>query len=367
MNVRLPWRRAISQDQLVVAWSGKVLVYVLARWRVDGVHEVVKCGVERQGTDTMDAFITRLQNLRLKCSAVHVMLWSEQYQLLQIDAPGVAPEEMRAAARYQIRELLHTHVDDATLDVMRVGDNRQTGTGQIFVVAVPNVVLREVIALGEALQWNINVVDIQETAQRNLQSALAKIDGYPERANVALILVNGHAAVLTICANEELFFARRLELPEDLLASYRGPAGNVRHSSAATADDYLPVGEYVPDYNVDGVAYGSDYSSQRTADSSSLSDGNATDEKMRRFVTEVERSIDTWRRAWSSMPLQEIRVHFSGQTNDLCAWLSTALAQNVSPLAIEAFFPGFEGAAGNDAELCLPLLGVLLRTETPKA
>jgi len=350
-----------------------MLVYVLARWRADGVHEIVRCGVERQGSDSMGAFVSRLQNLRLKCSAVHVMLWAEQYQLLQIDAPGVAPEEMRAAARYQIRELLHTHVDDATLDVMRVGDSRQTGGGQIFVVAVPNVVLRDVIALGDAVQWNINVIDIQETAQRNLQSALAKIDGYPERANAALILVDGHVAVLTICANEELFFSRRLELPEDLLSSFSGPDRNAPDTSAtaevadAAVGDYLPVGEYVPDYTVGGVAHGSDYSDLRIIGPTPLSDSPATDEKMRRFVAEVDRSIDTWRRSWSSLPLHEIRVHIAGRTNDLCAWLGTQLAHKVTPLAVGTLFPGFEQAAGNDAELCLPLLGVLLRTETPKA
>ena len=373
LNGRFPWRRVGSRDQLVVAWSGQMFVYVLARWRADGVHEVVRCGVERQGSDSMGAFISRLQNLRLKCSAVHVMLWAEQYQLLQIDAPGVAPEEMRAAARYQIRELLHSHVDDATLDVMRVGDSRQTGGGQIFVVAVPNVVLRDVIALCDAVQWNINVIDIQETAQRNLQSALAKIDGYPERANAALILVDGHAAVLTICANDELFFSRRLESPEDLLATYKGPDHNATGPPAAVApvaaagEKYLPVGEYVPDYRVGGVAYGSDYSNLPVAVSAPLNVNSAIDEKMRRFVTEVDRSIDTWSRSWSSLPLHEIRVHIAGRTNDLCAWLSTHLAHKVTPLAVGTLFPGFERAAGNDAELCLPLLGVLLRTETPKA
>ena len=38
-------------------------------------------------------------------------LSQQQYQLLQIDTPPVAPEELRAAARFQIREMVNVHID----------------------------------------------------------------------------------------------------------------------------------------------------------------------------------------------------------------------------------------------------------------
>jgi MSHA biogenesis protein MshI len=81
---------------------------------------------------------------------------------------------LRAAARFQIREMVNVHIDDITLDVMQVGDGQQKGSSHLFVVAAKNEIVREVIALGDALNWKIPVIDIQETAQRNLQSALAQ-------------------------------------------------------------------------------------------------------------------------------------------------------------------------------------------------
>ena len=190
-----------------------VCAYVRARAAQQGQFEVQQMGVERQGEDSWENFVRRLQALGLKGGAVHVMLRPEQYQLLQIDAPPVAPEELRAAARFQIREMGNVHIDDITLDVMQVGDGQQKGTSHLFVVAAKNEIVRKVIALGDALNWKIPVIDIQETAQRNLQSALARVDGRLERADAALLISDESQAVLTISANEELFFTRRLDLP----------------------------------------------------------------------------------------------------------------------------------------------------------
>ena len=361
--MRWPWQRKGSGEQLVVAWSGQTLAYVLARSGADGMHQIFKFGVERQGTDSMDDFVRRLQGLGLKGLEARIMLRPAQYQLLQIDAPAVAPEELRSAARYQIKEILETHVDDVTLDVMRVGDGQQKGAGHLFVVAAPNAVLREVLALGDALQWTVPVIDIQETAQRNLQNALTAREGRTDRANATLVLVEGQQAVLTISANEELFYSRRFELPAEFLTDSweNGP-----EIQGETVDSYTPVSEYVPDYSVGGVSYGNDYSDSRSALSTSVATGSRNDEKAQRFVVEVQRSLDVWSRSWSSMPLYGVSVYAGARSSELAKWLEAQLGQTVQALDISAFFPGFEGGAEGEQALCLSLLGVLMRTENRK-
>ena len=191
----------------------KTLSYVKARVRKEGGYEIQQTGVERQGAMGDEDFVRRLQSIGLKGARVHVMLRPDQYQLLQIEAPGVAPEELRAAARYQIRDMLDVHVDDITLDVMRVGDGKQKGTPHLFVVAAANATLRQALDLGQSMGWDIPVIDVQETAQRNLQNALASRNNLVDRAHAALVLGDEHQAVLTISANEELFYSRRIELP----------------------------------------------------------------------------------------------------------------------------------------------------------
>ena len=349
--MRWPWKRKSSQDQLIVSWSAGTLAYVRAPINSDGLFAVQQMGVERQGSDSMEDFMRRLQGLGLKGMVAHVMLRPEQYQLLQIDAPPVAPEELRAAARFQIREMVNVHIDDITLDVMQVGDGQQKGPNHLFVVATKNEVVREVIALGDALNWTVPVIDIQETAQRNLQSALAKRDGRLERADAALLISDEQQAMLTISANDELFFTRRLDLPQGFLTMPWGAGADT--TADAAPDAFTPVSEYVPDY-----------AGASTSGAASADQGDA--DRVQRFLVEVQRSLDLWDRTWSSMPLGGLRVYAGERTNELADWLSRELGQAVSAMDLQAQFPGLQTMAAADQIYCLPLLGVLLRTETRK-
>ena len=364
--MRWPWQRKSSDDQLVVSWSGHTLAYVLARARQDGTYEVLKLGVERQGTDSTEAFVQRLQALGLRGFEARIMLRPEQYQLLQIDTPAVPPEELRSAARYQIRDMIHTHIDDVTLDVMRVGDDQQKGKGHLFVVAATNAVMREVLDLGDSMHWSVSVIDIQETAQRNLQNALAARDGRAERANAALVLVNGQKAVLTISANDELFYTRSFDLPEDFFDAAWEEGSGVSVADAPDAAAFTPVEDYVPDYNGERNAYGHDYAGRQLNDRSAPSGVSGSDASAQRFLVEVQRSLDVWDRTWSSMPLHGLRVYAGGRSEELAQWLAAQLGQAVVALDVAAWFPGGEEATADGQALCLPLLGVLMRTESRK-
>jgi MSHA biogenesis protein MshI len=362
--MRWPWKRLGSSDLLVVSWAAQTLSYVLARSRGGSTYEILKLGVERQGDDSMEDFLRRLQGLGLKGREAYVMLRPEQYQVLQIDAPAVPPEELRAAARYQIREMLESHVDDVTLDVMRVGDGQQKGAGNLFVVTATNAVVRGVLELCTAMHWTVSVIDIQETAQRNLQSALVAREGRADRANAALVLVEGHQAVLTISAKEELFYTRRLEVSEQFLAEAWGQQDD--RAATGPGDGFAPVEEYVPDYSVGGVSYGNDYSEPRAARQASQAGLAGDGEGAQRFLVEVQRSLDVWDRTWSSMPLNGVTVYAGHRTQELAQWLGVQLGQTVIPMDLSTLFSGFKTGQVDGHALCLPLLGILMRTEDRK-
>lgn len=350
--MRWPWKNKPSQDPLIVSWCAGTLAYVRAPANAEGQFVVKQMGVERQGSDSMEDFVRRLQALGLKGMATHAMLRPEQYQLLQIDTPPVSPEELRAAARFQIREMVNVHIDDITLDVMQVGDGQHKGPSHLFVVAAKNEVVREVMALGDAMAWTVSVIDIQETAQRNLQSALAKQDGKLDRADATLLVSDAQQAVLTISANDELFFSRRLDLPPDFLTMPWST--DVASANDLATDAFTPVGEYVPDYAGMG-----------NIGNTAASDPGDTD-RVQRFLVEVQRSLDLWDRTWSTMPLNSLRVSAGERSGELASWLSRELGQAVSTLDVQAQFPGLHAMPVDDQTYCLPLLGVLLRTETRK-
>lgn len=356
--MRWPFKRKASTERWVVSWAAQSLCYVRAQPADGGSFNILQLGVERQGDDTRELFLQRLQALGLKGGEAVAMLRPEQYQLLQINSPPVAPEELRAAARYQIRDMLDVHIDDVTLDVMKVGDGQQKVNEQLFVVAASNAVIHQVLDLGTALNCSVRVIDIQEMAQRNLQTAVAKQAGLTHRAEACLVLSDGHQALLTISANEELFYTRSLDLPKGFMEM----AWSGEPVEAPAAERFMPVAEYVPDYRVGGESYGTDYSGNGTANEPVV----AINESAQRVLVEVQRSLDLWERTWSNLPLGGLRVYAGARSQELATWLSQEMGQAVGTLELGSLFGGLEAFSPADVAACAPLLGVLLRTETRK-
>jgi len=345
--MRWPWQRMVSTDRLIVSWSVQTLSYVRARAVDAGRYEVLAMGVEPLGQGTEDDLVEKLRGKGLMGLDAQVMLRPEQYQVLQVEMPAVTPEELRSAVRYQIREMVDLHIDDITLDVLRVGDGQQKGAGNVFVVVAANAVINDVQKFGRSMEWPISVIDVQETAQRNLQTLLAQRDGVAEKADAALIISGDRQAVLTISANGELFYTRRLELPDGFMEL---AWGEVQNATAEAVDSYTPVTEYVPGYAVE------------QGNSVLSASGGGDSDRAQRILVEIQRSLDLWDRSWSGMPLAGLRVYAGERSVELAQWLSREIGQTVTAMDLNAFFPGLEGVAPDVRDMCLPLLGVLMRT-----
>lgn len=324
---------------------------------------VLRAGVVQRAAESVASAAGQLQTLGLAGHDVTLMLGTNQYQLLQIDTPNVPPEELRSAARYQVRDMLAAHIDDVTIDVIQVGDGRQQGARHSFVVAASNVLIKDGTALVEALDGRLSVIDIQETAQRNLQSALARIDGVLDRANAALVLLPGQQAVMTISANEELFYARRFDLPDNFLSSQWQSDGI---AAAPAVDGFTPVQEYVPTHRGGDMSLASDFFADAPGSFSGSvgQTDHSIDDKAQRLVLEVQRSLDVWDRTWSNLPLNRLQVFAGARSAELAQWLGAQLGQPVGVLDASPIFDGLEALAATDLEHCFPLLGVLLRTES---
>lgn len=349
-----------------MTWAMGTLAYVRGRYR-DGAYELEGIGQESKGADTLEVFAQRLENLGLRGGDATVVLRSEQCMLLQIDAPAVPEEELRSAARYQIRDLVDVHLDDLTLDVLHVGDGREKSANQIFVVAASKAIIQDAMDLAQAAEWNVEVIDIQEMGQRNLQCALAERAGHYDKATAALVVISARQALLTICAKGELFYSRRLDLPDGFLAMELSsgveffddaPDAPVPH---ANVDVFTPVEEYVPAY--------ADPFATSGLETSSYDAGNAAPsdvDRAQRVVVELQRSIDLWERTWPSLPLASVNVFGGARSEDLASWLSQELGLVVMPMALDTLYPGVQAVDSNDLMACFPLLGVMLRDIAPQ-
>lgn len=329
--IKWPWQKAPAGERLVVCSRADSFAYVQA----DRPGTLRRCGVELRGAGSPADFARRLRGLGLPAREVSAVLPLRDGQLLQVDAPAVKPEEMKAAARWRIKNLVDDRLDDMTIDVMMVGDDRKPAHRQIFVAAASNTTLREVGELTRGAGLELSVVELMETSQRNLQTAIVSAEGLAERATAALML-HGEQCLLTICACGELFYTRRLDWDGATLAS--DPGAPAMAAAAQTLD------------TVDFIDYGAD-----------LDAGHAP-----RLVIELQRSFDVWERSWPDLPLAGLWLQVGDGSPALAAALGEALGMRVHVLDAERIFPGLHGLAGSAdvADAVLPLLGALLRQET---
>ena len=156
---------------------------------------------------------------RYQCAT---LLRPEDYQLLLVDAPPVPPAELKSALRWRIKDMLDYPVDEATLDVLDIPLPAGAAGGRahtMFAVAARNEVIAQRIKRFEAARIPLQVIDIRETAQRNI-AALYEVD----KRGTALLFLEREAALLTINYAAELYLARRIDIGIGQIMKYPADA-----------------------------------------------------------------------------------------------------------------------------------------------
>ncbi|MDQ1315327.1 MAG: biosis protein MshI [Pseudomonadota bacterium] len=144
---------------------------------------------------------------------VSLVLRPSDYKLRLLDAPNVPADEVKSAVRWQIQDMLDFHASDGTVDVLEVPHPEHlTHVRQIFAVAAKNSLLAEEAVLASNAGLNLGIIDIMETAQRNLTIRLES----PGRA-MALFSFIETGCLLTLTLDGELCVARTLGVNQTLL------------------------------------------------------------------------------------------------------------------------------------------------------
>ena len=158
---------------------------------------------------------------RYRCTT---LLKTGDYQIIQVEAPNVLPEEMQNAVRWRIRDMIDFPAEEATVDSVSIpgSEGAAGGPAQLFAVAARNQVIAAAIKPFDDADIALEVVDIPEFAQRNLARCLE-----PQERGVALLALNERGGLLTFTCGGELYQHRRIDIT---LASLRGAPTEQRES-----------------------------------------------------------------------------------------------------------------------------------------
>lgn len=300
-------RRGRDQGWLAISLQPAKLAFAHAEL-VHGKWRITRCGSRDTGETPGDLERTgkQLECERYRCLT---LLPNADYQVMLVDAPSVPQSEMKAAMRWRVKDLLDYRVEEATIEMLDIPPEAPGRAHTVYAIAARNETIRACIARFEAARIPLSVIDIPETAQRNV----AALFETPQRALAFLYVGSGHA-LLTINYRGELYLARRIDVSMAQL---------------------LEAGE----------------------------------EAKGRIVLEVQRSLDHFDRQHSSLALSRLLVGPEPRETGLAAYLAanTGLPVEAARLA-DVLALGAECPRDADSLWKLfPVLGAALRTNGERA
>lgn len=201
-------RGASEPGWLAVALQTGGVSFAHGRIAGNGKSTISRCGTRAYAGDQggADRVARELQFDRYQCST---LLAPGEYQLLLVEAPNVQPGELKTAIRWRIKDMLDYHVDDATIDVLDIPPDPAGGSRahSMYAVAARNDIIQECVGRFGAARIPLSVIDIPETAQRNIAALFE-----PENRGLAMLYLGAGHGLLTINFRGELYLARRIEV-----------------------------------------------------------------------------------------------------------------------------------------------------------
>ena len=186
----------------------------------DGGQPVVKFAEERPWDVAEPRSLERVARefgaKRFRCTT---LLKPQEYNILLVEAPAVKPDELKSAVRWRIKDMLDYHVDDATIDVLDVPvpAGAAQRTHYMYTVAARNDTIRATLDRFNAGGIPLAVIDIPDTAQRNVAVRLEA-----DQRGVVALTFDANGGLVTVSFNGELYLSRRLDVTAAQLTEATG-------------------------------------------------------------------------------------------------------------------------------------------------
>jgi len=143
---------------------------------------------------------------RLEDYDCHILLASDQYRSISIEAPAVTSDELKQAVRWRIADTLDYPVEQATIDFYPLPlSNRANSTPMLEVVACATQIISTLSQQCRQAGLNVKVIDIQETALRNLATLLRE-----NEQGIALLYLQKDSGRVIIQKQGALYLSRKI-------------------------------------------------------------------------------------------------------------------------------------------------------------
>lgn len=274
------------------------------------VSPVANAGELARWYEPLLAAINRLDLRPVPCTT---LLRPGDYSLVMVDSPDVPANELRSALRWQLKDLIDFHIDDAVIDVFAVPERDGHAGRRVYAVAARRERVQHLVNLLDAVGCNLTTIDIPELALLNIAERLPE-----DEAGVALIAFGPDQGLLTLTRDGELYFSRRVD------------CGTARLLAAQDGSELTPALEAV----LDGL------------------------------TIEVQRSLDFYERHFGQASVSALVLSpIPGLNDQVCQYLEAQLGVRTRWLNLEVDC-GLEEARSREATLFgIAAIGAALRED----
>ncbi len=167
--------------------------------------EFIDAGKPDDQQDILCEFAGRHNLAEYDC---HLVMTSDNYRRVNIEAPSVAENEIIEATRWKINELIDFPVDKAVIDYYQAPMAvRANSSKMLEVIASPIDIVSEQIEKCTKAGLQLKVIDIQETTLRNLA-----VHTPENERGIALLYLLEHSATLLIQKEATIYVSRKFEI-----------------------------------------------------------------------------------------------------------------------------------------------------------
>lgn len=269
---------------------------------------------------------------KLEDKSIATSLLSANANLVMLEKPEVAENELRQAVRWKIKDSLPFDINNAIVDVFEIPGQIERGrTPLVYVTAAEKDFLKQQIQLFEEQNLDIETIDIAELVMRNIAALLPE-----DQHGVALLKLDATNGLMTLTQDSSLYLARNVDVGySSLMASNSILGEHPGESSGLSLEEGMPPAQ------------------QRSLDA---------------IVLEVQRSLDYYeshfaKPAINSLVLAPLPHDIPGVVN----YLASALGLQVRMLDLNSVLDMQQPISEEEQAQCFYAIGAALRESAAPA
>lgn len=200
-------RKTVSQGIVAISFLQQGVAIAIAEYTKTSSVTLRHCEFIPSSQQQQQQQLSKLvKNYHLTEFDCHLLLESKHYRIINIEAPSVPDNEMKEAVRWKLNNLIDLPMDQAGIDFFPMPPAKHTHAAQMLnAIASSDEILKKLIESCLALKLNINVIDIQETALRNLAILSPESD-----RGIALLHLMKNSGMIIIQKAGVIYLSRRL-------------------------------------------------------------------------------------------------------------------------------------------------------------